>query len=238
MMKKWHKRGYLSVLVCLMLILNGCATASAASFCSLDGLSVTATTDWFMVNNPAVLFEEAFVSDVDNGVDLAISDKKGRYFSIERYNCQEQLNDLVRLADMLRQQLAVLGEEGLRQQLTSQGIDEEALLQYEALWQCPVGEEAVVYRLLADAAWQKQMAIAAQDYVVLGKEDVTLLGVQTILYEYSYTNNSNKAIHGYEASVIWKDKLYNFGAWTSEKRFEKSREALKAIILSAMPTAQ
>ena len=134
--------------------------------------------------------------------------------------------------------MAVLDEEGLRQQLISQGLDEEALSQYEALWQCSAGEEAVVYRLLADAAWQKQMAAASQDYVVLGKEDVTLLGSQTILYEYSYINSSNKAVHGYEASVIWKDKLYNFGAWTSEKRFEKSREALKAIILSATPTAQ
>ena len=237
-MKKSNNHRYLAGILLAALFLGGCGTAKSETFCSLDGLTITATEDWQPVSDTTTLFEEDFDSTVDSGIDMALADKKGHYLSIERYDCQEQLEDVTRLADQLRQQLAIQGEDSLVQNLTAQGVDETAMDQYRALWQCPVGEEAALYRSLADAAWQKQMAEAAKDYAVVGQEPVTLLGSATILYEYRYTNGDNKAIHGYEASVVWKNKLYNISTWTTDKQFAKSQEQLKAIILSVVRAAQ
>lgn len=82
------------------------------------------------------------------------------------------------------------------------------------------------------------MAAAAKDYTILGQEALTLLDNETILYEYRYTNSDQQAVHGYEASVVWQDKLYNISAWTSEKRFAKSQEELKSLIRSVTYAAQ
>ena len=237
-MKKSNRHRYLAGILLAVLLLGGCGTAQPETFCSLDGLTVTATEDWQPVNDTTTLFEEDFDSTADNGIDMALADKNGRYLSIERYDCQEQLEDITRLADQLRQQLAIQGEDGLVQNLTAQGVEETAMAQYRALWQCPVGEEATLYRSLADAAWQQQMAEAAKDYTILGQEPVTLLGSATTLYEYRYINGDNKTIHGYEASVGWKHKMYNISAWTSEKQFAKSQEQLKDLILSVTQVSQ
>ena len=145
---------------------------------------------------------------------------------------------MIRLAGELREQVAIQGEEGLAQNLAAQGADEAALAQYRALWQCPVGGEAALYRTLADEAWQKQMAASAKNYALLGQENITLLASDTVLYEYRYTNGDNKDIHGYEASVIWKNKLYNISAWTSEKQFAKSQDQLKKMVTSLVQAAQ
>ena len=234
-MKKWP---YLASVVLAALLLGGCGTAEPKSFGSLDGLTVAATQDWAPVEDKQTFFEEELDTTASAGIDLALADKSGHYFSIERYDCREQLEDLHRLAAELRQQVTLQGDEGLAQNLQSQGIDEETLAQYRTLWQCPEGEETALYRTLSDAAWQKQMAAAAKDYTILGQEALTLLDNETILYEYRYTNSDQQAVHGYEASVVWQDKLYNISAWTSEKRFAKSQEALKSLIRSVTYAAQ
>lgn len=238
-MMKNHTQQFLAGILLAALFLGGCGKpAEPKSFGSLDGLTVAATQDWAPVEDKQSLFEEDLDPAASSGIDLALADKNGHYFSIERYDCQEQLEDLRRLAAELRQQVALQGEEGLVQNLQAQGIDEETLSQYRTLWQCPEGEEEGLYRTLSDAAWQKQMAAAAEDYIILGQEALTLLESETTLYEYRYTNGDKKAVHGYEASVIWQGKFYNISAWTSEKQFAKSQEELKSMIQSVVSAAQ
>lgn len=232
-MKQQHIHKILAGVLLAALVLGGCgAAAEPKAFGSLDGLTVTATQDWAPVEDKQSLYEASIEAAENNGIDLALADKKGHYFSIEQYDCKEQLEDLTRLAVELRQQAAIQGEEGLAQNLKAQGVDDAALAQYQTLWQCPEGEEAALFRALADEAWQKQMAEASQDYAIISQEPLTLLDNETVLYEYRYTNSSKQTIHGYEAAVVWQNKLYNLSAWTSEKQFAKSQTELKTMIQS------
>lgn len=217
----------------LALLLSACGKeAQPLGFSSLDGLAVMATDAWTRVSDTAALYSTPFGADGQNGVDLALTDGKGQYLAIERYDCREQIQDVVRLADTLRTQLAQLGEEALTAELAAQGADEAALQQYRQLWQCPAGGEAALYLQLADEAWHKEMAGLIADYAVKAVETITLLDTEIPLYEYSYTNADGQKLRGYEASVIWEGKLYNFSAWTKDSQFAKSQDALKSILLS------
>lgn len=238
-MKNNHTHQFLAGLLVAALFMGGCGKAAEPkTFGSLNGLTVAATQDWAPVDDTQSLYEASWEASEDNGVDLALADKKGHYFSIEQYDCQEQLEDVTRLTAELRQQVAFQGEEGLTQYLLAQGVDEQTLAQYQTLWQCPEGGETALFRALADEAWQKQMAEASQNYAIVSQEPLTLLGSETMLYEYRYTNSSKQAIHGYEAAVVWQNKLYNVSAWTSEKQFAKSQEQLKTMIQSVTLAAQ
>lgn len=237
-MKLIRKCHYGLIGVLAMLLAVGCQAVEPQKFMSDSGLTVTATDQWTKIQDTALLYSAEIGGESANGIDLALRDTKNHYFTIEWYDHQESLKDVVRLANQLRQQIAVLGETALTDQLVQQNVDAVTLEQYQELWQCPVGEEEQVYHAFADEAWHKEMAGLVSDYSVSMQEQMTLLNNKATLYEYSYTNEDGQKLHGYEASVIWQNKFYTFNAWTLEKQFASSQEALKAIITSVVRAAQ
>ena len=229
-MKK-KKLVILTVLAALAaMILFGCGGAKAADFTSKSGITVTATDKWQQLNTAEEL-SELYTNAVDSEmVDLALKNSTS-YFTIETAD----VADLKDVVAFLKTQLADVDEETIYAQLENE-YGAEIVDLYKKLVNATDEEFDKIYQDLSNEDWYATLEESAPNYEFVGEEAITLLGKESTLSEYKYTNDDGVLLHHYEAVILKDGILYTLNSWSDDDNFDKNKEVLKTLITNAKYT--
>ncbi len=233
-MKK-KKLVILTVLAALAaMILFGCGGAKAADFTSKSGITVTATDKWQQLNTAEEL-SELYTNAVDSEmVDLALKNSTS-YFTIETADCTADVADLKDVVAFLKTQLADVDEETIYAQLENE-YGAEIVDLYKKLVNATDEEFDKIYQDLSNEDWYATLEESAPNYEFVGEEAITLLGKESTLSEYKYTNDDGVLLHHYEAVILKDGILYTLNSWSDDDNFDKNKEVLKTLITNAKYT--
>lgn len=215
--------------------LTGCGgSTKEATFTSKAGIVVTATEQWKQLQSKEEL-TELYMDQVDDAleesVDLALKNGDKMYFTIETMDIQSDLDDLEEMAEMFKDESSGYSKEDVLEMLAS-SYDEDTVNILAQLLEDDVDFD-LLYQQYSNVMWFEQLADGMEGYNFVTAEDATILGKQSSISEYAYTNSDGAQLHFYEASVVQDGVLYTLNGWCDDSDFSKNKDALKAMITSA-----
>lgn len=241
-MRKIIKVVLVGCLVLMMLSLGGCGFSKDKVFTSTDGIHINGTMKWKEATEKQIL-EEIYTDmskeDLDF-VDMALVSRDGLTFLIEKGNISEFRDSIIEevgfIQDLAKEIKEMnLAEEEIVAVFAEMGLEftEEDKVYLEEVSKEDFNLDDYINDYMGES-WEASLAEQYTTFKLIDKWDEELLGEDARMREYTYKNNiADESVHAYELDVVKGDMMYTIYASASESDFDKYKEELKVMIMSA-----